>query len=581
MSNVTEVQKLSARPTRTKLLKDAAIALSLANLFFLGAWMPALDKSFNQRLKFTLFNFNNLFGLILDIALLALVFWGLSAVVRNCKIAAVTHTARIIFIFTCVGLIVLQLVSFRAWAMAVGYFNLTELRVIAGIGMGCSVWSVKHPWRWMVVALAFSALVWYRNSEYALAGLFVTLVLSVLIRWARPLAKVASTLLIILLPFAILLLLQNVWLIYKLQEKSPSPILARAVQPAGRVVWIIFDEMDYHAAFGTVTPEVPLPEFSRLQGQSLVATNAYPPADSTMLSLPAFITGRMVVKAKPVHSSELTLNFEGSDEYVAWSKQPNVFERAREIGVNTALLGWYHPYKRIIGNTLNRCAVYDADTVSLPVSMLLNVNRALERTLLGERAMPLTIQLAKWSRQRHIEAFVDSLAEAERLAANPEFGLVLLHLPVPHPPGIYSRETAEFDYQGESSYFDNLALADRTLGDIRKAMEDAGLWDGSVVLASSDHWWRPTIWQSLHVWTAEDNRFALPEGQLDYRVPFLLKMPGQSAEIDYNTRFNTIHSQELLIEILRGEVKDAEAAIRWLDQHASPQDPYLWDQAKD
>lgn len=580
--NNTEVEQPKTRLKRTLLLKDAARALSLANLFFLGAWMPVLDKSFNQRLKFTFFNFNNLFGLIADVVVLAVVFWGVAAVVRACKKKQITHAARFLFIVACVALIALQLFSYRTWTQSVGYFNLTELRVIAGIGMGCCLWSVRHPWRWLAGALIFATLVWCRNSEYALAGLFIALVSTLLIRWARPLVKVASTLLIILFPFAAFLLLQNFWLIYKLQEKSPPPMLAQASQPARRVVWIIFDEMDYYAAFANKNREVLLPEFTRLQEQSLVATNAYPPADSTMLSLPAFITGRMVVHAKPIHSSELTLNFEGTGDYVPWSKQPNVFQRAREIGVNTALVGWYHPYKRIIGDTLDRCAVYDADTVSLPISMLLNVNRALERTFLSERIMPLAGLLAKWSRQRHIEAYVDSLAEAERLAANPEFGLVLIHLPVPHPPGIYKREKAEFDYEGASSYFDNLALADRTLGDIRKAMVRAGLWDRSVVLASSDHWWRPAIWQSLHVWTAEDIRFALPEGQLDYRVPFLLKMPGQTTQMEYDTRFNTIHSQELLMEILRGELNDADAVKRWLDQRASTaQGPYLWDQSKD
>lgn len=454
--------------------------------------------------------------------------------------------------------------------------------MIAAIGIGGCLLVWKHRWRWVVGPLALAVLFWNRDNEYALAGLFIALPSSLLVRWDRRLVKVASTSILILFPFAAFLLTQNFWLIYKLQEKSPQTIPARAVQPARRVVWIIFDEMDYFAAFDRKNREVPLPEFARLQGQSLVATNAYPPADSTMLSLPALVTGRMVIRAKPIHSSELMLNFEGSNDYASWSAEPNVFQRAREAGVRTALVGWYHPYKRIIGDQLDRCSVYDADAVSLSVSMLLNVNRALERTFLKEQSMPLAGLLAKWSRQRHIEAYVDSLEEGKRLAANPEFGLVFIHLAVPHPPGIYNRESAAFDYEGESSYFDNLALADRTLGDIRRAMEEAGLWDGSIVLASSDHWWRPAIWQSLHVWTAEDNRFALPEGQLDYRVPFLLKMPGQTTQLDYHTRFNTVHSQELLLDILRGELNEAEAVKRSLDQRASAvQDPYFWDQTKD
>ena len=94
-----EVEKPRARLKPSVLLKDAARALSLANLFFLGAWMPVLDKSFNQRLKFTLFNFNNLFGLILDVGLLAAVFFVTAAVVRACDRELVTQIARVLFLF--------------------------------------------------------------------------------------------------------------------------------------------------------------------------------------------------------------------------------------------------------------------------------------------------------------------------------------------------------------------------------------------------------------------------------------------------------------------------------------------------
>ena len=89
------------RLKRTLLLKDTATAVSLANLFFLGAWMPVLDKSFNQRLKFTLFNFNNLFGLILDVGLLAAVFLVPVAVVRVSGREQVTQVARVLFLFVC------------------------------------------------------------------------------------------------------------------------------------------------------------------------------------------------------------------------------------------------------------------------------------------------------------------------------------------------------------------------------------------------------------------------------------------------------------------------------------------------
>jgi len=566
---------------RKQVLADAARAISLANLFFIGAWMPLLDKSFNQRLKFTLFNLNNLFGLILDVGLLALLFWMTATAVRLAASARLTQCARLAFLFVCCLVLCLQLMSPKTWINAVGYFNITELRVIAAIGIAGCFLVVRNRWRWIFAGLAIAALFMTRDSEYGLAGLFTVFPSSLLVRAVRRLVKGASVVLLILFPFAILLLLQNLWLIYRIHEKTPAPALASDTANKRRAVWLIFDELDYHAAFGTTDRQVPLPEFDRLQNQSLVAANSYPPADSTMLSLPALITGKLVAHAKPVHSSELLLNFDHENGYVPWSAQSNVFEEARQSGFNTGMVGWYHPYKRIIGGSLNRCSVHDADAVSLPVSMLLNVNRALERTVLREKTMPLAGLLAGLSRRRHIEAYVDCLEEAKRLATEPGFGLVLIHLPVPHPPGIYNRERSEFEFEGDSSYFDNLALADRTLGEIRRAMEEAGTWDSSLVLTSSDHWWRPAIWQSLHVWTTEDNRFAPPASELDYRVPFLLKLPGQQTRISIDTRFNTVLSGDLLIAFLHGSVDDIDSVIQWINNNASDRDPYLWDQSTD
>src|SRR5262249_35435519 len=38
-----------------------------------------------------------------------------------------------------------------------------------------------------------------------------------------------------------------------------------------------------------------------------------------------------------------------------WRDQPTIFKRARELGVNAELVGWHHPYCRILGDSLVRC----------------------------------------------------------------------------------------------------------------------------------------------------------------------------------------------------------------------------------
>jgi hypothetical protein len=88
-------------------------------------------------------------------------------------------------------------------------------------------------------------------------------------------------------------------------------------------------------------------------------------------------------------------------------------------------------------------------------------------------------------------------------------------------------------------------------------MESAGNWDSTTVLLSSDHPYREA--KSL-------------DGKSDLRVPFLLKLAGQSEGLSYSAEFNTILTHDLLLAILKGELSTAEV-VPWLDQHRSMFDP--------
>jgi hypothetical protein len=113
---------------------------------------------------------------------------------------------------------------------------------------------------------------------------------------------------------------------------------------------------------------------------------------------------------------------------------------------------------------------------------------------------------------------------------------------------------------------DNLALADRTLGDVRKAMEKAGLWDRSIVLVSSDHPLRPYEWNYRPTWTAEDQQVT-PAGKESPLIPFLLKLPGESRGVSFKPAFNTVLTQDLLLAALQGKITTPKAAVSWLERN--------------
>jgi hypothetical protein len=145
------------------------------------------------------------------------------------------------------------------------------------------------------------------------------------------------------------------------------------------------------------------------------------------------------------------------------------------------------------------------------------------------------------------------------VARDPSVQLTFLHFHGSHVPYVYDRFARQFsttdpDGRGYNPkhYMDGLALADRSLGRLRTTLEQAHSWDATTVLLSSDHWYRES--QAL-------------DGKTDKRVPFLLKMAGQTAPVQCDTPFNTTITQGLVVAILRKEVVSPQDVLEWLDRH--------------
>jgi hypothetical protein len=248
---------------------------------------------------------------------------------------------------------------------------------------------------------------------------------------------------------------------------------------------------------------------------------------------------------------------------VRFSDQPNIFSRARAAGLNTAAVGYYLPYGRVLNKDLTFCwwaaeaLAHNAMGESFGPIFRNQVRSLLE---VGSNSPFGQTIGVRWHARMHRLA----RAHATRLVANPDFGFILLHLPIPHGPHAYDRTTGQFTLTSPiSGYYDSLALLDLTVAVLRKSMEAVGLWEETTVLLSSDHW----------------NRYSeLLDGKKDHRIPFLLKLAGQQRPLEYNRPFNTILTHDLLMAILHREVTDVDEAAQWLDRHRTIADsPYSID----
>jgi len=336
---------------------------------------------------------------------------------------------------------------------------------------------------------------------------------------------------------------------------AAGPLAPRTPNSLPRVVWIIFDELDYRLSFLDRPSTVPMLEFDRLRAQSLFAENAFSPAPDTLPSVPSLLTGKLLTSVETLNPTTFLL------DGVPAGSQPTIFSSVHAMGGNAAAIGWYFPYCRVFSHDLAACSAHDmgnelsetgatfASALSLQLESLFSYGF---RSLLGQSPR------AKY-RIGVLHALHD---DASRAVADPSLNLVFLHLPMPHAPYLYDRFSYQFPerYLSAGSYLDNLALTDIYLGDFRDSMTSAGLWDKTTVIVTSDH----------------PNRLSMEiDGKQDPRVPFLLKMAGQTEGVDYETVLRTIVTKPLIEAILARQIATSADAIKWLTASGAGSRPAL------
>jgi len=511
--------------------RDLLISASFANLAFLRVWHDLLY--FKPYAEFWMKRPPApalLFGVMLDVAALALLLWGAIFWARRYLDGRYAVWGRRLFILPLI-------------------FPLNAVLQIVMVSSATLIW--KAP-----VELGprrFAAFCLVVVITFALA----------LIPWPKQIARGAALFLILLSP-ALAATFGRA--IYRASVPAPADFADRPSAPRipgtvsrPHLLWMIFDELDYRLAFVDRDPTVQLPELDRLKSEAFFATHAFPPSRRTPTSLPMLLTGTHIDDVIPVgHASLLLKPADGSPPFPLDSAE-TVFSAARRMGLNSALVGWYLPYGRILGGQVNSCfwtpAAFtirnSADWHSLPAAMR-DEARTLFETGLLYSALGKSLLATAHARDYH-----EMFAATQTALGNSDNNLVFVHFGIPHFPFFYNR------FKGDDSgglrtidgYLDQLVLVDRTFGALRRQMEANGTWNGTTVLLTSDHFYRSA--QAL-------------DGNSDSRIPFLLKLPGQTAPLVYDRPFGTISSKALLLAIASGTVATPQDVAAWLDRNGAP-----------
>jgi Sulfatase len=448
---------------------------------------------------------------------------------------------------------------------------------------GLTPWIAVENWSYLTGGIAPH---WLQHTLLA-AGL-VVFVLSLVLRrsvfeeqFERG-VKFASTLFLFSAISGALILCQYVWFAWKARSLNTEVPLHQTLHgqsaptERSRIIWIVFDELSYQQVYERRFPGLQLPSFDALAAQTTVFTHAIPEGISTARILPALITGEPVDGIRA--SSDGQQQFLQDPNTRAWRRfdeHNTVFQDALNLGYGTAIAGWFNPYCRILPDVLDHCFWtfgFPTQNAMVPgVTLRTNLMRPLMQIIgsgLGYRVVSLFLQIPKIndiSAQQHISDYVALKDAADRILDDQSTGFALLHMPVPHPGGIYDRTTDTFALRN-SSYVDNLALADKLLGHIRSRLEKSGQWDASTIIVMGDHSWRTkTTWKDSPEWTKEDE-IASRGGEFDDRPVYIVKLPEQHTGARIDMPFAALNTRLLLDAFLSQKIRSKEDLATWVRQ---------------
>lgn len=494
------------------MLKERLIAYSLANLLLTGAWIVFLhDGALYQLRESPERPLSALFSILLTLLLLGEGFFWLRRRIQECP--------KWVQGF------------FYGILLLICFIPFNQLRTELGIS-----------WR-----LPFAFTQFLRSRPlWQLAAVFIVCVTPyfvICIRFAAGLERMTRRVLWVMSPAIVVCIANGIWTVKSSPNFHPRIKVDASDQirsGSPRVVWLLFDELDQRLIFEKRPKEFQYPEFDRVAKESVSVAEAYSPGPNTIESIPGLLVGKDVQYAQSVFPPDVYLTYEGSRGNSLWSKERTLFSKLGELKVHTALLGWYHAYCTILGKNIDVCERRSHFRYS--ESVFKNIPDILENALYG-----------KWVISLFRDGAEDLAAEAVELASVPSLDFVFIHLPVPHSPWIYDAKighTVLLRSQSPEGYFDNVAYADRILGQIRNRMEEKKIWDKTTLILSTDHSWRSS------------DQF---DGIRDKRIPFFVKMP-DAKNIPLKGPFHTRKTGDLVLDVFTKKIMTSGDVAKWLQK---------------
>jgi len=533
----------------SKWLRTTVIALGLCNLTLF--WMAGALIS---PLHLTVYHWSgSAYALFAPVWLNLVVFWILAAVLL-CLAQLGRLWRRVVWVGILVGLP----------AVAVASFNLgvSDSEMVLGAG-------AQHHIRLLYLWLyGLSPLLWVgllacwrprfdRNFERAVRFAEVVLAFSG-IAGAALLAQLAWC---------------N-WMAAGLNRQAAVHAHSAVQTARPRILWLVMDELSYQQIYEQRFPGLALPEFDRLAAQSAVFTQVIPAGLYTDRILPALIMGQPVEEIRSTAEGQLWTRAQSPGEMRAFNQYDTVFQDALREGYSTGVVGWWNPYCRTMPAVLDHCYwtawFLEHKGLAEDASPAAKLKATLERALieLGKilpNRLSGRLQAFGPDDRLHVaETYLDLAQHADELLNDPTANFVLIHIPIPHPEGIFNRATGQLSAE-PTSYIDNLALSDLYLAHLRKELEARGEWDSTTLVLMGDHGWRTQIWKGRS-WDETDEA-ASHGGIFDTRPGYIVKLPNQRTGARIDAPFHALGTRALLDALMSGQIRTEPDLEAWVRAH--------------
>ena len=336
--------------------------------------------------------------------------------------------------------------------------------------------------------------------------------------------------------------------------RNPVPV---ATAPHRRIVWLLFDEMSYDQVFVHRWPGLELPNLDRLRAQSVTFSDMQPDGYFTEQVIPSLLLGRPIVSARSTTAGALLYQSTKGGPWTSFDGNATLFADAQRDGWTTGISGDYNPYCRILRDQLDSCWMR---------LIVFGEHLSRDKSTWGNVTAPVR---AAWARAVHkefepapseAEVFAAMMTHAQHLIGDEQIDFAFVHLYLPHPPGFYDRKTGQVRVGG--SYIDNLALADRSLGDLMGWIAATPSANQTTLIVSSDHSWRVGIWRHGFGWTKEDE-LASGHGHFDPRPTLIVRFPGQSAPAEVEHPVPLLAMHDMIERMFAGQIGDPQQLETW------------------